>query len=62
MQKPYFCNECAVVRGHIRKKGVAAILEIFTTLYHSRMYKYAFVWQTNDQIFDLHLRIKVMAL
>ena len=45
MQKPYVCNERAAVRSRICKKGVAAILEIFTTLYHSHMYKYGFVWQ-----------------
>ena len=43
MEKPYFRNERAEMR--IRKNGVAEILEIFTTLYHSHMYKYAFVWQ-----------------
>ena len=35
MQKPYFYNECAAVRGRICKKGVAEILEIYITFYHS---------------------------
>ena len=42
----------------VRKKGVAAILEIFANLYHSHMYKYAFVrWQCVVTVDYMYLAI-----
>ena len=61
MEKPYLCNERAAVRNHIHKKGMAAILEIFTTLYHSHMYK-CILWQCMITVDYMYLAIAFFLL